>query len=535
VNKLFSKFETFGLIASPEIREKVALAICEWFKKFQGTKPADKSIGFSNSETENFASPIEQILKGSNSMLELCNKDANLAEKITQEILDFTDVTKKIINRTESPFEKENELLSSFKAIEKTTFPDAWKTILPFIQKIYADNELDGKFYEKEFVQSLKIKRKKVKAKASFQSVKEHFTEKWEELLTKKQIAWELEIIERERKKFCEELYRKIEELKKLQKILEPFTSEVGRLWDMSKGDWQKTDFDILKRYAEILQKDKSINDLAEMLGRMRQAEREYEEEVFTNTVIKPEWKVEHSGKSDLVGIHESDDLSSLLPTEAALLADERTELIFYKKFAEKKLQTFDYHAKILSYKEEEFQDKRKREKEDKKGPFIICVDTSGSMQGIPETVAKTLAFAILKIAIRENRKCYLISFSTGINTLELSDMGNSLDKIIDFLSMSFYGGTDASPAMIESLRMLETKDYKKADVIVVSDFVMSSFSPTIQRQIANAKENKTKFHSLVIGDSQNPRVSEEFDNNWFYDSTSSGSTLKLVQNLRKL
>jgi uncharacterized protein with von Willebrand factor type A (vWA) domain len=65
------------------------------------------------------------------------------------------------------------------------------------------------------------------------------------------------------------ELYRKIEEMKKLQEVLPPFTNELGRLWDMSNGHWRNTNFDILKRYAELMQRDKSLQELAEMLGRM--------------------------------------------------------------------------------------------------------------------------------------------------------------------------------------------------------------------------------------------------------------------------
>ena len=191
--------------------------------------------------------------------------------------------------------------------------------------------------------------------------------------------------------------------------------------------------------------------------------------------------------------------------------------------------------SKMLSYREEEFQDKRQKEKEEKNGPFIICVDTSGSMHGTPETVAKTLCFAILKIAIRDNRKCYLISFSTGIETLNLTDLKNSLEKIISFLSMSFHGGTDATPAMKEALRMLTTQDYKKADVIVVSDFIMPEFDKTTQDQMKSAKENKTKFHSLVIGRSQNPSVIKDFDSNWFYDLNNPNSVLTLVKNVNEL
>jgi uncharacterized protein with von Willebrand factor type A (vWA) domain len=155
-------------------------------------------------------------------------------------------------------------------------------------------------------------------------------------------------------------------------------------------------------------------------------------------------------------------------------------------------------------------------------------------MHGTPETVAKTLCFALLKIAVRDNRKCYLISFSTAIATLNLTDLKNSLDKLIEFLSMSFHGGTDAAPAMREALRMLETEDYKKADVIMVSDFVMPGFDEQSKSQIIAARENKTEFHSLVIGGSGNKNAIEEFDSNWVYNANNRDCVLQLVRNIRE-
>ncbi|MDR1860095.1 MAG: hypothetical protein LBR06_04160, partial [Bacteroidales bacterium] len=126
-------------------------------------------------------------------------------------------------------------------------------------------------------------------------------------------------------------------------------------------------------------------------------------------------------------------------------------------------------------------------------------------------------------------------SFSSGIETLNLTDLKNSLDNIIDFLSMSFHGGTDAAPAMHEALRMLETQDYKKADVIMVSDFVMSCFDADTQKQIAKAKENKTKFHSLTIGRSGNQNLVSQFDNNWFYDISDYDIVHNLVKDIKGL
>jgi uncharacterized protein with von Willebrand factor type A (vWA) domain len=524
----FRKFENFGAITDPAKRKQLAQAIYE-----QLTKKTEKGIGFANSSTENFATAIDAILDNDD-MKELTRQDPELAERVTQDILDFINKAKKEINTSENPFEKEQDLLQSFSKTEKKNFEEKWKPTSGFLDENYSKQQIDSSFYSKEFKQSLETKKEK-KDERSFDSVKENLTEKWEQFLFAKQTDWELSIIDKRRKKAAEELYKQIEELKKLMQLLEPFTNELGRLFDMSKGNWQRANFDILKHYAEFLKQDKELQKLAEMLGKMRQAEKEFEEELFSNTALKPEWKAEHASKSDLIGIIESDDLSSLLPSETALLSDHTLESVFIKKFAEKKLQTFEYQAKVLSFKEEQFQDKRQKEKEEAKGPFIICVDTSGSMHGTPETVAKTLCFAILKIAIRENRKCFLISFSTGIETLNLTDLKNSLEKIIGFLSMSFHGGTDASPAMREALRQLETNDYKKADVLMISDFVMPAFDKESQEQMKKAKENKTKFHSLVIGSSQNKNAMTGFDNNWFYNKDNSESIITLIKDLHEL
>jgi len=530
----FDKFINFGSVADKEKRAEIASFIYEQLQK----KEHYVSSALSNKNTDNFSAAIENILSNEK-IRKICAQDPCLAEQITSDVLEFINKTKRQIQTLENPFENEQKLLENFKQTDEDTFEKSWEITAPFIQETYEPQILDTEFYQEEFQESLLFKEddkksKKNRKKISFQTVKERFTEKWDSLLFQKKLKRELDIIEEQRKKFCEELYAQIEKLKKLKELLDPFMGEMGRLWDMSKGQWQRINFDILKKYAELLQRDTSLQKLAEMLGRMRQAEIEYEEEVFSQMVPKPAWKIEHAAKSELVGVHESDDISSMLPAEAVLLADKTTELLFYKKYAEKKLQTFEYQAKVFFWEEEEIQRKRRKEKEkeEKKGPIIICVDTSGSMQGTPETVAKTLSFALLKIAVRDNRKCYLISFSTAIETLNLTDLKNNFDKLIEFLSMSFNGGTDAIPAMREALRMLETEDYKKADVIMVSDFVMSGFDEQTRNQINTAKENETKFHSLVIGDSGNKNTIEEFDSNWVYNTNNSDCVLQLIKDI---
>jgi uncharacterized protein with von Willebrand factor type A (vWA) domain len=45
------------------------------------------------------------------------------------------------------------------------------------------------------------------------------------------------------------------------------------------------------------------------------------------------------------------------------------------------------------------------------------------------------------------------------------------------------------APAMREALRQLQSNDYRKADVLMISDFVMPSFDKQTQEQIQDSEE----------------------------------------------
>ena len=69
-------------------------------------------------------------------------------------------------------------------------------------------------------------------------------------------------------------------------------------------------------------------------------------------------------------------------------------------------------------------------------GPIILCLDTSGSMRGARELVAKALALECMRGAHRQRRKCYLYAFSgpEQVQELELGVDDASLHKLLDFL-----------------------------------------------------------------------------------------------------
>lgn len=407
-----------------------------------------------------------------------------------------------------------------------------------------AQSNLDFDFYAKAFSEQKVVKKaENGKEKISWKSAEEletlrrNFISDMEKELVERKNKWEQQQIDEMRKVFLEELYKKIDNFIRLEKLLSPFIKNLGRLWDLSETTFETSGFEVLEQFAKLLEQDESLQELAELLGKQSRAQSTFEKELHDKTVIKTEWHPKPAYRGEVNSLRYSNDISAVLPSELALLKNPAAKKLFQLKFAQKQLLSFLYQNMNATSKEETEQEEVSVEKKEPKGPIIICVDTSGSMNGTPENVAKTVTFALSKIAIEEERKCYMISFSTGIESLDLSDFknGNSLPKLVQFLRMSFNGGTDANPALRHAVEMLQKDGYKNADVLMISDFVMGTLSNDLVKSIESEKANGTDFYSLVIGSSGNNGTIECFNHNWLYDTNDSKATRHLVEQLHEL
>jgi len=256
-------------------------------------------------------------------------------------------------------------------------------------------------------------------------------------------------------------------------------------------------------------------------LGRWQREKKVLEEKKVMKAIPRQKWKPSPYGKSEIVGIHHSDQISAMLPSEIALLSSPETELIWSKNYVEKKLLTFKYRSIEESSTAEVQEEVMEEAESEQQGPMILCVDTSGSMFGKPERIAKALALAILNIAIEQNRQAFLISFSTGFQALEMTGLENDHIRLIEFLRMSFHGGTDIQPALIETLKVLEKENYHTADVLVISDFVIPRIDRKMFDEIQDTRRKRgTRFHSLFITRRPDPDLPPLpiFDNHWVYD-----------------
>ena len=180
------------------------------------------------------------------------------------------------------------------------------------------------------------------------------------------------------------------------------------------------------------------------------------------------------------------------------MLADDDMALLFDLKFIERRLMSFEkmgYASERVSKVEER---EKTVEKKEKKGPVIVCVDTSGSMSGNPENIAKALTLCLASMAHKQDRQCFLINFSTDIETFDFSkDKG--LSELLKFLQMGFHGGTDVFPALWKGLEMMKDEAYQKADLLVVSDFEFSYENEELLNAMNEQRKKGNHFFGLSI------------------------------------
>ena len=477
-------------------------------------------------------------------LLDFAKSQTSLEESIKKDIVEWTEKTNKILEK-ENPFIEETVFNQQIDSVSPQNLQTEIKKHISDYNEIqsvktYKPN-IDLNFYQKSFEENISTEKKKKSEKAiteDNQIISRNLKTEMHKELIRRKTDWELAQIEKQRKILLKELYEKIEKFKKIFERLKSFTKNFGRLWNLAQGELNDNGFDILEKYAELLQDDEGLTALAEMIGRHHEEEQEFHKESRAKIVVETVYNPEPAYKGEIAGLRLSDSLLDALPSELALYNNLSTRQIFKMKYAQKQLLSYSY-TRNIEYKKthEELEEVEVGETIEHKGPMIICVDTSGSMHGTPERVAKTVAFALAQKSLEEERGCYLISFSTGIETMDLSSFNSTdgITNLVKFLRMSFNGGTDANPALNHSVKLLEEKEWKNADVLMISDFVMGTLDSELEEKIKAQQKKKCRFFSLAVTSGGNNEVISTFDKNWIYDTSSKDSSKKLVRQLEEI
>ena len=422
-----------------------------------------------------------------------------MASLVTEDIATLIDNVRQNIE-LHNPYRSEQDLLARCMAFDNGTFAAHWDLLYPYLQKRYAVKELNLPFYIDEFP---------VIGMEEYTYLRMEFLSDWESALLRKEIAYELEILSRARRQIEKHIAERI----KIFYGCNYSPVELGLFWGIQPEMWQQKTFNLLQMLSAVCKRNPTIQILLDALGRgggkQQERQTQLEEQSFSRVM-----KFSHASRPDIDGIGESNRLDALLPTEIALLGDASLEQTFYKKYVERRLQTFDFRSQTPV----KVQAEQSKTTPLGPGPYIVCLDTSGSMSGIPEEVAKAICYGLILRSCAEKRACYLISYSIDVEVFNLADWEQQQEQIVNFLSYSFHGGTDLEPALKKALQMLQNEDYILADVLVISDFEVRDLSLETITAINSVRERNTLFHSLEVGWGGNNVVLAQFDACWYYD-----------------
>ncbi|HAS6109861.1 TPA: ATPase RavA stimulator ViaA [Vibrio vulnificus] len=354
-----------------------------------------------------------------------------------------------------------------------------------------------------------------------------YFCDQWYQSLFEAIKQAQVTELEVNKEKVLNDLYQRMETMKNMDKVTDSGDEgSVGRLWDMASAKLSKTDVSVMKRYAEFLKKNNGLQEIAEQLGRMAN---EVDDPDLQRTPAEELQMVEEKSDEatdDIVGIHESDDLNKLLPNETMFLAYPELEVVFYKHLADKRLMNYRVQGKSRTLRKVRAQKPDNQQVEIEKGPFVLCVDASGSMSGFPEQSAKAMAYALMQIALAEGRDCYVILFSTEQITYELTKQ-DGLREAADFLTYTFHGGTAFEPVLMKSIDLMSGDRYRNADLVVLSDFIAPRQSEEMLAKVEALKEQKNRFHAVSLSKYGNPALMSMFDHCWAYHPGLVGRLLK--------
>jgi len=230
------------------------------------------------------------------------------------------------------------------------------------------------------------------------------------------------------------------EEIDRVAQDSHDFSLEFGQGGRLSAGER----LELGRRLA----RNKKLGDLARLVGRLKQDARALRRKTLDR------------GVAEAYDIERGSELGRLIPAELLALHHPGLRADFHRRLLE---------GAVLQY--------RLREDEQKgKGPMVVCIDVSSSMQGDKELWAKAVSLTLMDIARRQRRLFRAVLFSSGPESLRVIDLNDKrryqpeLSKVLEMAEYFPGGGTDFQAPIDAAIALLEDKKLKRGDIVVITD-----------------------------------------------------------------
>jgi len=230
------------------------------------------------------------------------------------------------------------------------------------------------------------------------------------------------------------------EEIDRVAKDSHDFSLEFGQGGRMSAGER----LELGRRLA----RNRKLGELARLVGRFKQDARALRRKTLDR------------GVTEAYDIERGADLGRLIPSELLALHHPQLRADFHRRLLE---------GAVLQY--------RLREDEQKgKGPMVVCIDVSSSMQGDKELWAKAVSLTLMDIARRQRRLFRAVLFSSGPESMKVIDLNRErryqpeLPKVIELAEYFPGGGTDFQAPIDAAIELIADKKLKRGDIVVITD-----------------------------------------------------------------
>ncbi len=235
----------------------------------------------------------------------------------------------------------------------------------------------------------------------------------------------------------CEKASKAVEELRDTIEGL----AEVG-MAGTSTGLGGQLPAGKVRALAARLKSDARLKQIALLAGRFKRI-----------AASKRRQKLKH-GADEISDIEQGADLGRLLPSELMQLTHRARRLLLLKNLLERQAMQYQLIGNQPLGK----------------GPLVVLLDKSGSMDGPRDVWATALALALLDQAQRERRPFALVAFDYRVKFEAVVKPGEPLPEGALFTACA--GGTEIADAVNRGLELVRQHQgqLRKADLVLVTD-----------------------------------------------------------------
>jgi uncharacterized protein with von Willebrand factor type A (vWA) domain len=297
--------------------------------------------------------------------------------------------------------------------------------------------------------------------------------------------------------------------------------------WDQMRGLLRSREWQEAQRFSALLEHLPALAQLIRSLGRSHHhPERRPAPQSRSAPQARPAaWRERETRLPDspgeLRGIRHSDRIERQLGSEAAQLRHPILHKLWRARLAESRLLTYESEAVLTERIPDP--DAAPRRADDaaplalERGPMILCLDTSGSMRGAPENIAKAAVLEAVRTAHRERRGCKLIAFGGAGELLErdlagAGDAHSSLTALLALLGQGFDGGTDVQTPIERAIELVHERAWSSADVLIISDGEFGCTGDTLARLDDVRTRLGLRVQGILVGDRETMGLLEVCD-----------------------